>query len=104
VPAYLRRLLSALESGDVERAMQTLRIFFADIPYDSHSEVTVREARKKRSWYVDPSPYHDLYPETGRPDGYPALPVSCTCVIGGRAAAAGADLFFFRGSPTACVS
>jgi hypothetical protein len=34
VPAYLRRLLAALESGDVDRAMQTLRIFFADIPYD----------------------------------------------------------------------
>jgi len=34
IPAYLRRLLAALESGDVDRAMQTLRIFFADIPYD----------------------------------------------------------------------
>jgi hypothetical protein len=34
VPAYLRRLLAALESGDLDRAMQTLRIFFADIPYD----------------------------------------------------------------------
>jgi hypothetical protein len=34
VPAYLRRLLAALESGDMDRAMQTLRIFFADIPYD----------------------------------------------------------------------
>lgn len=34
IPAYLRRLVAALESGDVDRAMQTLRIFFADIPYD----------------------------------------------------------------------
>ncbi len=28
------RVVLALESGDVDRAMQTLRIFFADIPYD----------------------------------------------------------------------
>ncbi|MDZ7618827.1 MAG: ATP-binding protein [Patescibacteria group bacterium] len=34
VPAYLRRLRAALEEGDLDRAMQTLRIFFADIPFD----------------------------------------------------------------------
>jgi hypothetical protein len=34
VPAYLRRLRAALDEADVDRAMQTLRIFFADIPYD----------------------------------------------------------------------
>ena len=34
VPTYLRRVRAALDDADVDRAMQALRIFFADIPYD----------------------------------------------------------------------
>ena len=62
--------------ADTGRRSQTL------MASDFRADRRIARARKKRSWYADPSSYHDLYPETGhlasRPPGKAMLNISAT--------------------------